>query len=104
MTSAFHERAIETIRRIPSGRVATYGQIATMAGNPRGARRVVRVLNSSSEKHSLPWHRVVNRQGTISLQRGGGYELQRAKLADEGIEFDKEDCIDLERFLWQPSA
>lgn len=52
----FTERVVEAIKRIPKGKVATYGQIATKAGNPFGARQVVRVLHTLSEKHDLPWH------------------------------------------------
>jgi methylated-DNA-protein-cysteine methyltransferase-like protein len=82
--------------------VATYGQIAAMAGNPRGARQVVRVLHASSTKDQLPWHRVINRTGRISLPSGAGYELQRALLVDEGVKFGLSDRIDLDRFGWKP--
>jgi methylated-DNA-protein-cysteine methyltransferase-like protein len=99
---SFTRRACAVIKRIPRGRVATYGQLALLAGNPHGARQIVRVLNSSSEKHNLPWHRVINREGKISLPRGRGYELQKAKLEDEGIAFDSNDMIDLSKYLWKP--
>lgn len=102
MPKTFQDRALATIKMIPAGKVVTYGQIAAMAGNPRGARMVVRVLHSSSEKQNLPWYRVVNREGRISLPRGGGYELQKARLIDEGVVFDAGDKIDLSRFLWRP--
>jgi methylated-DNA-protein-cysteine methyltransferase-like protein len=97
----FTSQAISLIQRIPRGKVATYGQIADLAGNRRGARMVVRILNSSSEKYDLPWHRIVNRQGQISLPRGNGYELQKELLEKEGVVFDSEDTIDLRRYLWQ---
>jgi methylated-DNA-protein-cysteine methyltransferase-like protein len=71
-----------------------------MAGSPRAARQVVRVLHSSSEKESLPWHRVINRDGRISLGRGDGYELQKALLKDEGVVFGLTDRVDLNRFGW----
>lgn len=102
MASPFHQRVKQTIRRIPKGKVATYGQIAALAGDPRGARQVSWVLHSSSEKDKLPWHRVINGQGRISLPVNMGYELQRAMLSDEGIEFGLRDTIDLERFQWKP--
>jgi methylated-DNA-protein-cysteine methyltransferase-like protein len=102
MNSPFHQRVKQVIKRIPKGKVATYGQIAMLAGDPRGARQVSWVLNSSSEKDKLPWHRVINRQGRISLPENMGYELQRALLSDEGIEFGLRDTIDLERFQWRP--
>lgn len=102
MENQFHIDVIEIIRQIPEGMVATYGQIAVMAGNPRGARQVVRVLHSSSDKHDLPWHRVVNRLGQISLPKGSGYELQKSMLEAEGIEFNRDDKIDMQNFRWSP--
>jgi len=104
MTSPFHQKAIPLIKRIPKGKVATYGQIAALAGDPRGSRLVSWVLHSCSESDKLPWHRVINSQGRISLPKNMGYELQRALLSDEGIEFGLRDTIDLERFQWKPSA
>jgi methylated-DNA-protein-cysteine methyltransferase related protein len=98
----FHDRAVRLIQRIPKGKVATYGQIATLAGEPRGARQVVRILNSSWKKEKLPWHRVINRNGQISLPPGGGYELQKSLLEKEKVIFGLGDTIDLERFLWKP--
>jgi len=62
----------------------------------------VRLLNSSSEKENLPWHRIINSKGTISLPEGDGYELQKSLLENEGIEFDSNDKIDLTAFLWLP--
>ena len=96
--SLFSRRVIETIQKIPFGRVATYGQVALLAGNPRGVRGVVWILHSSSSREQLPWHRVINRHGKISLRPGEGYEEQKMKLLAEGIQFDGEDRIDLERF------
>jgi methylated-DNA-protein-cysteine methyltransferase-like protein len=93
------QRIIETIKRIPKGKVATYGQIAGMAGNPLAVRLVVWTLNSSKAKN-LPWHRIINRQGMISLRRGFGYEEQKKLLESEGVVFDKNDKIDLRRFRW----
>ncbi|MBU8933217.1 MAG: MGMT family protein [candidate division Zixibacteria bacterium] len=102
MTSSFHQKAIAAILKIPLGKVATYGQIALLAGSSRGARQVVRVLHSSSKKASLPWYRVVNREGRISLGRGQGYELQKALLVDEGVEFRLNGSIDLNEYQWTP--
>ena len=98
----FTSEAIRLIKAIPKGRVATYGQIAYLTGLYPSVRRVVRILHSCSEKEGLPWHRVVNRKGTISLRPGAGYEKQKALLQGEGIIFDEKDRIDLERFLWDP--
>ncbi|NUO83295.1 MGMT family protein, partial [candidate division KSB1 bacterium] len=80
------------------------GQLAALAGAPRGARQVAWVLHSASEKAQLPWHRVINSQGTISLPRMDGYEVQRALLEKEGVRFGLRDQIDLERYQWQPRA
>jgi methylated-DNA-protein-cysteine methyltransferase related protein len=90
---------IKVILSIPKGNVATYGQIAAMAGSPLAARAVVRVLNSSSEKKTLPWYRVVNSNGKISLPKGGGYEMQKQLLELEGVVFDKNDKIDFKKYL-----
>ncbi len=97
----FTQRVIEAIRAIPRGRVATYGQIAILAGSPTGARQVSWVLNSCSRSENLPWHRVVNSRGTISLEGEDGME-QRALLEAEGVKFDDDGRIDLNKFLWQP--
>jgi len=103
MLSEFHKRVVELIRKIPKGTVATYGQVAALAGNPRASRQVVRVLHTHSQLEKLPWHRVVNRHGCISLKPGSGYELQRAMLQDEGVQFNDDDSIDLEQYLWSSS-
>jgi methylated-DNA-protein-cysteine methyltransferase-like protein len=92
------------IKAIPAGKVATYGQIAALAGNPRAVRGVVWILHSSSRKAALPWHRVVNRRGQISLRPGQGCEEQRALLESEGVPFDTQDRIDLTHHLWHPTT
>ncbi|UCC44783.1 MAG: MGMT family protein [Candidatus Zixiibacteriota bacterium] len=100
--NSFHQRAVQVVKKIPRGRVATYGQIAALAGSPRAARQVVRVLNTASEKEKLPWHRVINREGRVVLKPGRGYELQKALLKDEGVVFDDNGLVDFDRFLWKP--
>lgn len=102
MGDTFTDRAVAVIKKIPKGKVASYGQIATLAGNPRGARQVVRVLNTQSKKHRLPWHRVINREGRIALPPGQGYELQMALLKREKVRLDLTGRIDLEKFGWRP--
>jgi methylated-DNA-protein-cysteine methyltransferase-like protein len=97
---SFSQRVKEIIKKIPRGKVATYGQIAAYAGHPRAARQVVWILNSSSRKDKLPWHRVINRQGKISLEPNQGYEIQKMLLEKEGVKFDKNDRIDFKRYLW----
>jgi len=79
--------------------VATYGQVAALAGNRRGARQVVRVLHSSSRKEGLPWHRVINSKGMISLT-GEGFDIQRSLLEAEGVEFDEKGKVNLRSFQW----
>jgi methylated-DNA-protein-cysteine methyltransferase-like protein len=90
------------VSAIPEGRVATYGQIAALAGNNRAARLVAWVLHSSSSEN-LPWHRVINAGGRISLKPGRGYEEQRHLLEEEGVRFDAHGTIDLRQFLWNPA-
>jgi methylated-DNA-protein-cysteine methyltransferase-like protein len=90
------------IRAIPAGKVATYGQISCLAGDPWGTRQVVRALHACSEKENLPWHRVINSRGEISLKPGRGAEEQRRRLRAEGVKFDCRGCVDLDRFQWDP--
>lgn len=92
----------QLIKRIPRGKVMTYGQIAACAGNPQAARQVARVLHSSSRKDQLPWHRVINRQGRISFRPSDGYELQKQLLEMEGVVFDTLGRIDFDKYLWFP--
>ena len=99
---SFSSRVKSIIASIPEGRVATYGQIALLAGNRRAARQVAWILHSSSSKHGLPWQRVINRLGKISLPRAGGYEEQMALLIKEGIQLDSEGYVDLVDFGWSP--
>ncbi len=102
-SSTFSQQIIEVIKRIPKGKVATYGQIATIAGNHRAARQVVRVLHSWSKKEGLPWHRVINGKGEISLKPGRGFELQKSLLEAEGVTPNQEGTVDLRIYLWQPT-
>lgn len=101
MISSFSERVKDIIKNIPVGKVVTYGQIATYAGNPRASRQVAWILHSSSKKDNLPWHRVINSKGHISLPHNGGYEMQKALLEEEGIVFSKNDKINFKKYLWQ---
>ena len=102
MPKPFYQRVIEIIKAIPPGKVATYGQIAAYARNHRASRQVAYILHSCSEKENLPWHRVINSKGSISLKPHYGYELQKQLLKKEGVKFRKNNCIDLKRFLWIP--
>ena len=96
--SAFFQRVYAVVRRVPRGRVATYGQIAYLCGVPRGARAVgwaLRVLPASRERQ-VPWHRIVGAGGRISLRAGVGPILQRRRLRAEGVRFTR-GRVDLSR-------
>ena len=98
----FTRQIIGAVRRIPYGKVATYGQIALLAGNHQAARQVVRVLHTCSRKEGLPWHRVINGRGKIALHPGCGAEEQQDLLEEEGVVIGMGGRIDLDRFLWHP--
>jgi methylated-DNA-protein-cysteine methyltransferase-like protein len=99
---SFTERAITIIKNIPPGKVMTYGQIARLAGSPRGARQVVRILHSMSSKHQLPWHRVINSKGEIGFKDSEAFLSQKQFLEDEGIIFMKNHVIDLKTYQFYP--
>lgn len=99
------EFTIEIIRilsEIPEGKVISYGKAAALAGNPKGARQVARILHSMTRKYNLPWHRVINSLGKISLEEGMGKEQQIHMLLQEGVTVNAEGEIDLEKFMWIP--
>ena len=101
MSQSFFEQIYEAVRRIPPGKVATYGQIARLLGKPRAARTVGWALHSIPEDSDVPWQRVVNDKGTISLdRRGPGEAIQRAILESEGVIFDEQGRIDLDAYGW----
>lgn len=99
----FTLRVLQTIKALPKGKVATYGLIACLSGNPRGARQVSRILHSCSDRHALPWHRIINAQGGISLT-GDGAAIQRALLEAEGIVFTRTGTVDVQCYLWRPES
>jgi len=102
--SNFYESAYALVRRIPRGKVMTYGQVAAVLGEPRAARAVgYAMMHSTDADPPVPWQRVVNRYGGIST--GGEADRparQRALLEDEGIEFGEDGVIDLKRYGWEP--
>ncbi len=93
-------RVYAIVRRIPRGRVVTYGQIARALGMPRGARTVGWAMRACDDA-TVPWHRVINAQGKISLRPTTGFHEQRARLRAEGIRFDREGKIDLKKYGWR---
>jgi methylated-DNA-protein-cysteine methyltransferase-like protein len=96
------QKIYSAARRIPRGRVATYGAIATLAGLDGHARQVGYALHNLPSGSRVPWHRVVNAKGEISTRSGGdSHELQRLLLEAEGVEFDLRGAIDLRRFGWK---
>ncbi len=99
-----YDRIYETVKRIPYGKIATYGQIATLAGLPRRARLVGYALFRVSPDSDVPWHRVINAKGEISESpfRDGNDYLQRALLEAEGIAFNPTGKINLSLHQWQP--
>lgn len=98
-----YRQVYAVVVRIPRGKVATYGQVARLAGLPRSARFVGYALSALTDK-SVPWHRVINSRGEISPRSGGDEpgEVQRLRLEAEGIEFDARGRIDLPRYQWRP--
>lgn len=100
--TTFTERVIHIIQSIPSGKVMTYGQIATLAGNPRGARQVVRILHSMSQKYDLPWHRIINAKGEIALKDSEGSFAQKDRLLSEGITLTQSGKVDLSYYRYSP--
>jgi len=103
--SPTYARIYAAVRRIPRGRVATYGQIAELAGLPGHARQVGYALHALPAGTTVPWHRVLNARGALSLRREAGAELtQRLLLEREGVRFDAGGRVDLARVRWQPST
>jgi methylated-DNA-protein-cysteine methyltransferase-like protein len=93
----------EVIQKIPPGSVATYGQIAEMAGYPGYARQVGYALRATPKDLEIPWHRVINAKGMISIQSDSPYDnVQRLMLEAEGIQFDERDRVPLRKYRWQP--
>ena len=99
-----YDRIYTTVRKIPCGKVATYGQIADLAGLYGKARLVGYALFRVQIADDIPWHRVINAKGEISysLKRQGGDYLQKVLLEEEGIKLKKNGKIDLPKYRWQP--
>jgi methylated-DNA-protein-cysteine methyltransferase-like protein len=98
-----YQRIYSVVRRIPPGRVATYGQVAALAGIAGHARQVGYALHALPESSAVPWHRVVNAKGEISGRSVPGAELvQQQLLAREGVRLDARGRISLVRLRWVP--
>ena len=108
MALVLYERIWAVVKRIPRGRVATYGQIAALAGMPRHARQAGYALAALPENVKIPWHRVINAQGRISLRRrhwdSGSDDLQKILLEAERVIFSAGGKVDLKKYQWKPTA
>lgn len=104
MKPTSYERIYAVVARIPEGRVATYGQVAALAGLGRAARQVGYALHSLPDGSQLPWHRVINSRGEVSPRAMPGWDgYQRHLLEEEGVVFDERGRVDLERCRWEPA-
>ncbi len=98
---SFYDIVYEKVRKIPKGKVSTYGAIAVMCGSPRAARAVGYALNANPLPGIIPCHRVVNRFGSLAPAFAfGGQEVQKKLLEDEGVEVSDDFVVDLEKFGW----
>jgi methylated-DNA-protein-cysteine methyltransferase-like protein len=104
-SSSAYDRIYSVVRRIPGGRVATYGQVAKLAGLGGNARQVGYALHAMVTDRPVPWHRVINSRGEVSLRKEpGSDQLQRECLEREGVVFSVAGRIDLPRYRWKPRA
>ena len=100
-----YQRIYSIVRRIPKGRVATYGQIAALAGLPGHARQVGYAMHALAEHTTVPWHRVINTKGEVSRRSTPGWEHeQRLRLEREGVVFDSRDRVDLKKVRWRAQS
>ncbi|MGD0210241.1 MAG: MGMT family protein [Desulfomonilia bacterium] len=95
---SLYSHIYKIVKHIPKGKVATYGQIVRLAGIPGHARQVGYALHSLPDNSKVPWHRVINQKGRISLDSARSF--QHDLLESEGISFDKNDAIDLKKYQW----
>ncbi len=100
-SNPFQERVLEIVRAIPRGKVLTYGQVALLAGAPRAARQVGRILYARGR--TVPWQRVINRYGGLSTYKVGSGHEQRALLEKEGVTFTTAGAVNLQKHQWRPT-
>jgi methylated-DNA-protein-cysteine methyltransferase-like protein len=105
LSSSSYSRIYHVVRQIPYGQVATYGQVAELAGLFGKPRVVGYALYRVVPEQAIPWHRVINAKGEVSYSslRDGADHLQRALLEAEGIVFDDTGKVDFQQYRWQPS-
>jgi methylated-DNA-protein-cysteine methyltransferase-like protein len=97
------QRIYAVVRRVPRGRVATYGQVSRLAGLVNGARQAGYALHALPAHTAVPWHRVLGAVGRISLRDPGSAATQRLLLEREGVRFDAGGRVDLRTFQWTPA-
>jgi methylated-DNA-protein-cysteine methyltransferase related protein len=104
-SKSFNELVYALVRAIPEGQVLSYGRVALLLGVPNGARAVGWAMaNLIHDERNVPWHRVVNAQGRVSIKGSPeGAAEQRARLEAEGIVFDERDALEMKQHLWDPS-
>lgn len=103
-TPNFYQAVYKLVRKIPRGRVMTYGQIATILGAPRAARAVGYAMRASGRHDDVAWQRVINRKGQISARSEVERPIiQKMLLESEGVVFDESGTCDLERLRWEPA-
>ncbi len=96
----FYQKVYEIVKKVPAGKVATYKQIAVLAGSPLAARQVGYAMAALPPGSGIPWQRIVNSRGEIPMKDPSGAEEQRQRLLLEGITYNSQNRIDLEAFGW----
>lgn len=100
-TAPFAQRVYRLVRRVPPGRVTSYGEVAALLGAPRAARGVGQALRTLPRGSDVPWWRVLNARGAVSLPALHGH-LQRGLLEAEGVRFGRGGAVDWARHRWRP--
>lgn len=99
---SFYDKVYENVKNIPVGKVATYGQIASLCGSPRASRAVGYALHANPDPSSIPCHRVVNRHGRLAAAYAfGGVDEQKRRLTEEGVDVDATNTVNLNKYLWE---
>lgn len=105
MNDDFRTAVYAMVKKVPKGKVATYGQIAALVGHPRHSRHVGFALSSLPARIKIPWHRIINSAGRISLRLrhwdSGSDDLQRILLESEGVTFSPDGKVSLRKFRWE---
>ena len=101
----FREKVLKTVSQLPSGKVTNYGFIAILAGKPKAARTIGWILSSIPQDSDIPWWRVINSKGYISIRNTNiSKEIQKELLEKEGITVNENFMVDLNKYLWRPDV